>query len=116
LPNVDKKLSDTGTDHSFIVISDDMLLSVIGLKHSKNDSECEINSDGFIHACNQLFILLAMLITFMINHSFLINNLKFSAIKPIPSNKCNLGKLSNYESIAVSSVLGKITEQTLLDQ
>jgi NhaP-type Na+/H+ or K+/H+ antiporter len=49
-----------------------VLRSVNGLKHAKNDGECEVTSDCFIHAHTALFIHLAMLMTSMFSHGFII--------------------------------------------
>ena len=57
-----------------------------------------------------------MLMTAMFSHGFIISNLKFSTIKPIPKNKYNLSESSNYRSIAISSVLGKLIDRILLDR
>jgi hypothetical protein len=40
-----------------------VLRSVNGLKHAKNDGECKVTSDCFIHAHTDLLIHLAMLMT-----------------------------------------------------
>ena len=57
-----------------------------------------------------------MLMTSVFSHGFIISNLKFSTIKPIPKNKYNLSESSNYRSIAISSVLGKLIDRILLDR
>jgi hypothetical protein len=90
--------------------------SYIYARHAKNDGECEVTSDCFIHAHTDLFIHLAMLMTSMFSHSFIISNLKFGTIKPIPKNRYNLNESSNYRSIAISSVLGKLIDRILLDR
>jgi len=55
-----------------------------------------------------------MLISSLFSHGIVVNNMKVSTIKPIPKNISNVCDSSNYRSIAVGSVRGKIVDCILL--
>jgi len=107
--------SNSSIDNAFVVSMSDVYDAIHGLKSAKKDGENEtLTSDYFIHASPSLSVHIAMLISSLFSHGIVVNNMKVSTIKPIPKNISNVCDSSNYRSIAVGSVLGKIVDCILL--
>ena len=87
----------------------------MGLTSAKKDGENEtLTSDYFIHASPSLSVHVAMLISSLLSHGIVVNNMKVSTIKPTPKNISKVFDSNNYRSIAIGSVLGKIVDCVLL--
>ena len=93
----------------------DVYDAIHGLTSAKKDDENEtLTSDYFIHASPSLSVHVAMLISSLLSHGIVVNNMKVSTIKPIPKNISKVCDSNNYRSIAIGSVLGKIVDCILL--
>ena len=57
-----------------------------------------------------------MLISSLFSHGVVVNNMKVSTIRPIPKNTLNVCDSTNYCSIVIGSVLGKIVDRILLER
>jgi hypothetical protein len=74
-------------DDPFTVIHEDVANAVHHLKLGKRDGEGKFSSYHFINMFNKLFVPLALLITGMFCHGFVIIDMKTSCIIPIPKKQ-----------------------------
>ena len=101
-------------NHHTMYVSD-VRNAVRKLKCGKSDVNPMLSSDNFIHACTDLYVHLSLLLNMMFLHSVVTKEMLLSVIVPIPKNrKKSLGDSSNYRSIAISSLIGKILDHIVL--
>ena len=94
---------------------DDVECAVRKLKVSKSDSIDSLTSDNFIFACRDLFVHISMLLTMTLQHADAPEAMAHSVLVPIVKNpKKSLNDGSNYRSIAISSIIGKIFDNVVL--
>ena len=93
----------------------DVSKAIGSLKAAKSDV-CEgITSDCFIYACDELLIHVALLLNIMIVHSHAPEPFLCATIIPIPKNvRKSRSDSSNYRSIAIGNVIGKIFDKIIL--
>ena len=93
----------------------DVYKAIGSLKAAKSDI-CEgITSDCFIYACDELLIHIALLLNVMIVHSYAPEPFLCATIIPIPKNvRKSRNDSSNYRSIAIGNVIGKIFDKIIL--
>ena len=97
-------------NHSFNVI-----YVIKQLKQNKSDGN-RLWSNNLIFACHRLYAVLNLLFNSMLVHSFSPGNMRVSTIIPIPkSTKKSLNDSSNYRSIALGSVIGKVFDLLILN-
>jgi len=103
----EKLQANSATEH-FVVTCDDVTVSraIHKLNPGKRDDDVGLSSDFLIHACAELSIHLALLITAVMSHGNINDDLLRSAIVPIPKNK-NVRESSIYRGITLSSIIGK---------
>lgn len=103
------------SNHSIDV--NDVLEAVHKLKSRKSDVNVDLCSDGFKNACNDLFVHLALILRAMYTHCGAPVELLTSMLVPIPKDrKKTLSDSSNYRSIAISSIIGKIFDNIILSK
>ena len=85
------------------------------LKLDKKDPSYNVNSENIVYGTDSLFLHLTNVFNFFISHGVSTDRLNQCILVPIPKNKRkSLSESSNYRSIAVSSVIGKLFESILL--
>jgi len=57
------------------------------LKPGKHDGHNALSSDHVINACDELYIHIAMLLSTLVVHGYITEDLSFSTILPIPKGK-----------------------------
>jgi len=82
----EKLQANSATEH-FVVTCDDVSRAIHKLNSGKRDDDVELSSDFFIHECEELFINLALLITAVMSHGIIIDDLLRSTIVPILKTK-----------------------------
>ena len=76
-----------------------------------------IFSNHLIHGGVRLHVYISLLFDSMLTHGFVPSDLLLSTLVPIPKNKRkSLNVSDNYRAIALSSVLGKLLDNILLDK
>ena len=74
-------------------------------------------SEHLKHACDELFVQIALLFTSMAVHGCVPEDLQISTVIPIPKGKnANLTDSNNYRGIALSSIIGKVLDLIVLRQ
>ena len=93
----------------------DVERAVRKLKKGKTDGVSECMSDHFMHGTHLLFFHMANLFVKMLYHGHVPNQMKLSTLIPIPKNKRkSMNDPGNYRAIALSSILGKILDHSIL--
>jgi len=87
------------------------------LKAGKSDSNDCLTSDHFINAPDDLYVHIALLLNAMLVHGNSPHDMLMSVLVPIPKNaKKSLRDSTNYRSIAISSIVGKIFDNIVLQK
>ena len=91
--------------------------AVTRMKSSKHDGYLGLSSDHVKHACLTFYIHLSMMFTALIVHGCITDDLSSSKVLPIPKGKnLNHSDSINYRGIALSSILGKISDSYVLNR
>lgn len=98
----------------FIVTRDDITKAVQRMKAGKREGDSLFSSDCILNAPDSLHVHLSMLISAMFTHGFVMNELTFSTIVPIPKPRLDACHSNNYRSIALCSIIGKLIDLVLL--
>ena len=89
----------------------------ISCHHYKYDGYAGLSTDYIINACNDLYVRIMLLFSAMIVHGIVFDNLLVSSIIPIGKGKnINCTESANYRGIALSSILGKLTDKIILSR
>ena len=97
------------------VSSDDVSRAVRSMKTGKSDGEFCLYSDHLIHGGPVLHAFLAILFNCMLMHGYTPHNLLNALFISIPKDpRSSLCKSSNYRSIALSSVIGKVLDVVIM--
>jgi len=79
------------------------------LKPGKHDGHCGLSLDHVINACDELYIHIAMLLSALVVHDYITDDLLFSSVLPLPKGKnLNYSDSANNKGIALSSIMGSI--------
>lgn len=113
---IDDGLHSCNLFSQFLISGTDVAAAVDKLNHGKWDGDNSLSSDYFIHASNDLYVHLALLLTGIINHGTVIDDFRISSIIPIPKSKNNVCDSSAYRGIALSSIIGKLVDHILLER
>ena len=85
------------------------LVAVHTLKHNKRDGYSSIISDHVINACDELAVHLSLLLSSLIVHGTVTDDLSCSSMIPIPKGRnSSTTSSSNYRAITLSSIFGKL--------
>jgi len=94
---------------------EDVKAAIRRLNPGKSDANADLSSDHFINASHDLAVHLSFLFKMMLSHCRAPVGMLTSVLVPIPKNrKKSLSDSSNYRSIALSSVIGKILDLVIL--
>ena len=95
----------------------DVLVAISKLKRGKADSRPLFMSDQVIHGGPNLAVHLSLLFQCMLRHLSVPGQLKVATLVPITKNrkKSSLDS-TNYRSIALSSIIGKVLDRMILAQ
>ena len=85
------------------------------MSRQKSDGCTECLSDHFLNGTALLYRHIAILFNCMLRHASVPETMKLSTLIPIPKNrKKSLNDSQNYRAIALSSILGKVLDHTIL--
>jgi len=76
--------SITGFDNNCVIDVFEVLQGVRRLKPGKSDGYVGLTSDYFMHACNELYVHVAILFTGLLVHSCIPEDLSICTVIPIP--------------------------------
>ena len=104
----------TATEH---FSSGDIQATFKILKSGKSAGLDGLYAEHFKYACDQLSVLMSLVINSMILHSYLPNDLMDTIIIPIVKNKKgNVTDMDNYRPIAITSIFSKVLEILVLEK
>ena len=102
------------SSHQFAVC--DVRDAVLKLKASKSDSKEQFMSDHVIHGGDALLVHLSFLFNCMLSHTVVPKQLLIAVLIPITKNRRkSMYDSSNYRSIALSSIIGKVFDRMVLN-
>jgi hypothetical protein len=114
---VDTALADTPVNSDCIFDVNDVKSAVSRLKPHKNEGCSDLSSDHIINAGDDCFIYIACLLTAIVIHGMVPDTFQRSAIVSIPKGRhTNLSDSSNFRGIALSSIIGKIFDNIILQR
>lgn len=123
VPSLDDELSQVNdqiqaklkscTDR-FLVTYVDINKAVQQMKSGKREGDSLFSSDCILNAPDSLHVHLSMLISALFNHGFVMDELKVSTIVPISKPRLDACNSSNYRSIALCPIIGKLIDLVLL--
>ena len=103
------------SDH--MITQDDIKLAVRKIKLNKTDGTCKLVTNHLSNGTDLLFSHISSLFTMMMNHGCCPVQFSTSTIIPIVKNKRkSASDISNYRSIAICNVLGKLFDYVILEQ
>ena len=103
------------SDHR--ITAPDVRAAARKLKSGKADSDPNLSSDHFIRACDELHVHLALILNAMFSSFSAPDSMLASVLVPIPKNrKKSLCDSSNYRSIAISSIVGKVLDSVVMSK
>ena len=94
---------------------DTITKGISALKKYKTDIDTGHSTNHLIHGDHMLNVLLSFLFNSMLNHGVVPNGMMSGTIIPIPKNKLkSLNDSNNYRGITLSSILGKLFDNIIL--
>ena len=91
--------------------------AVSKLKPGKHGGHFGLSSDHVSNACDELYIHIAMLLSSLVVHGYVTDDLSFSKILLILNGKhLNYSDSTNYRGIALSSIFGKLFDLHVLSR
>jgi hypothetical protein len=107
---------DNGLCYSAHLFKVEDVTEAIGkLKCGKADSLPLFSSDQIVHGGTHLTVHLTLLFNCMMRHIFVPKKLLVATLVPIPKNcRKSMYDSSNYRSIALSSIIGKVLDRMIL--
>jgi len=110
----DKIIADGYNEHC-VIIFNDVVDAVARLKPGKHDGHMGLSSDHVKHACDEWYTHVSLLLTALIVHGCITDDLSVSTVLPIQKGKnLNYADSGNYRGIALSSIFGKIFDSYVL--
>ena len=102
-------------DHNVSVA--DVRKAIRALKWGKSDSHDCLSSDHVKNACSELYVHISLLLQMLLMNSIAPMTMLESILVLIPKNrKKSICDSSNYRSIALSSIIGKIWDKITLSK
>ena len=81
------------------------------LRHCKTGGANGVMSDSYIHVTNYQYQYILVLFVAMLTHGVSPDDFKISILIPIPKGaRVNKSNASNYRTVALSSILGKMPD------
>jgi hypothetical protein len=115
--DIDTSILHDGFDDHCIVKVTDVITAVSKLKPGIHDGHASLTTEHVKLACNKWFIHLSMLLSALIIHGNITDDLLVTSIWPIPKGKnLNYSNSANYGGIALSSIVGKIFDFYILSR
>ena len=115
--NINHLINNTtkGCCYSHIISVQDVKKAVKKLKAGKSDGVHQSMSDYLINASERFYVLLSMVLNSLIVHGIVPDEMSAGTIVPIIKNKRkSVNDSSNYRSVALSSIVGKIIDNVIL--
>jgi hypothetical protein len=113
--DINDKISIDGYNEHCIITGNDVRDAVSRLKSGKHDGYMGLSSDHVKHACDEWYVHTSLLLTALTVHGCVTDDLSISTVLPIPKGKnLNYSDSANYRGIALSSILGKISDAYIL--
>jgi len=110
-------LSVSGFNSDCIINHSDVVTAVNKLKPGKNDGNIGLTSDHIKFGCNELFVHMSFLLTSILSHGCVPDDLLVSTVVPIPKGRnLNLTDSANYRGITLSSIFGKVFDLIVLNR
>jgi hypothetical protein len=107
-------LYDEYDEHCTVKVTD-VMAAVSRLKLGKRDGHTGLLTDHVKHACDEWYVHVSMLLSALIVHGSITDDLSVTTILPIPKGKnLNYSNSANYRGIALSSIIGKIFDTCIL--
>ena len=98
-----------------VILIYDVKLAVKKLKSGKSGGSSGIISDCYVHGTELLYYYIALLFNCMLVHGVVSEDFRVSILVPIPKgSRVDARKSDNYRAVALSSVLGKILDNTIV--
>ena len=95
----------------------DIVATFKTLKSGKSAGLDGLYAEHFKFACDELSVLMSLVINAMVLHSYLPNDLMDTVIIPIVKNKKgNVTDIDNYRPIAITSIFSKVLELLILEK
>jgi len=95
-----EKVEESGYDSNCLVTFHDITNAVSKLKPGKRDGNLGLSSDHVINACDELHVHIALLLSSLVVHGYVTDELSFSTVLPIPKGKhLNYSDSTNYRGI-----------------
>ena len=98
------------------IVTHDITKVVHQMKAGKREGDGLFSSDCILNAHDSLHVHLSLLLSAMFTHGFIIDELTVSTIVPIPKPKLNVCVSSNYRSLALGLIIGKLIDLVLLQK
>ena len=115
LSELNCSVAKCGFDSNCIITSDDVASAVLKLKPHKNDGYPGLSSDHIKYGGNELCVHISLLLSGMLCHGCVPENMSVSTVIPIPKGRnINLTDSANYRGISLSSMFGKILDLIVL--
>jgi hypothetical protein len=114
---LDEDAKQAGDDKDAVITVSEVYNAIHRLHTGKSDGTAGLMSDHFVNAGSELCVHISMLLTGLLSHGFVPDDLLVSTIIPIP--KAANGKLSdsdNYRGICLSSIVCKIIDIIILQR
>ena len=103
-------------NYSHVITHENVKQSIKLLKHNKSEGISQCNTNHLIYACDTLSVYLSLLFNSMLIHGVSPKMLLNATIIPIPKDKRkSLNDSNNYRAIALSSVISKVLDITILN-
>ena len=111
----DKILNSAAAASATIVSPDEVRRAIRDLKKGSAAGPDGLSAEHFIYAPEQICVILSHMLSLCLTHGHLPDLMMKSFIVPLVKNKLGvLSDINNYRGIAISSVISKIFESTLL--
>jgi len=115
--NIEQQIANGNSVDKCIINAADIARVIHKIKPGKSDGNKGLSSDYILHACNDLYVHIAMLLTATIIHGYVPDDMCCSTILPIPKGKSiNCTDSANYRGITLSSVIGKVLDCVIIDR
>ena len=112
-----KRISVNGFDGDCFVTCNEILQAVNKLNGGKSDRNYGLMNDHFKAAGDDLCVYISFLLSGLLTHGVVPDDLARSTVVTIPKGKnVNLTDSSNYRCIAISSIFGKIFDLVILSR
>ena len=116
--SINNSCNDSNTNNNNVLIfnPNNVNKAINKLKAGKTDGSLTLTSDNLLHSTDILNGHLALLFSVMVRHGFSPEGMLIGTMVPIPKGRWNLNNSNNYRAITISSLLGKILDNLILEK